>query len=178
MVDTLGLCVALFELPKRRCIHISSALSALLERDPERDRLEAEIRSSAAATLRPPRAEGAPAGGSRRVRTRRADYWLRLWEAEAQTGREGFVVVLVEHTTLELPADHVLAERFGLTRAESRVARLLAEGRSNTEVAAALSISPHTAERHTEKVLQNLEIHSRAAVGHVIGRKGAAGRGR
>jgi DNA-binding CsgD family transcriptional regulator len=168
MMDKLGLSVALFDTPKRRCVHLSPALASLLERDPERSRLEAEIRSSAA--LRSPRERGAEAGAARRVRTRRADYWLRVWEAEAHPGRDGVVVVLVEHTPLSLPADQVLAERFGLTRAESRVARLLAEGRSNAEVAAALSISPHTAERHTEKVLQKLEIHSRAAVGHVIGR--------
>jgi DNA-binding CsgD family transcriptional regulator len=171
MMDALGLCVALFDFSKRRRVATTPALSSLLSRDPERDRLEAEIRSSATATLRSPREVGA--GAARRVRTRRAEYRLRVWEAEPQPERDGIVVVLVEHASLELPADQVLAERFGLTRAESRVARLLSEGKSNAEVAAALSISPHTAERHTEKVLQKLEIHSRAAVGHRIGRERA-----
>jgi DNA-binding CsgD family transcriptional regulator len=171
MVDGLGLCAALFDFSKRRRVHISPALSSLLERDPERDRLEAEIRSSAAEPPAPPQERGEAAG--RRVRTRRAEYRLRVWGAEAHAGSDGVVVVLVEHASPELPADQVLAERFGLTRAESRVARLLAQGKSNAEVAAALSISPHTAERHTEKVLQKLEIHSRAAVGHRLGRESA-----
>jgi DNA-binding CsgD family transcriptional regulator len=172
MVDSLGLSAALFDFSRRRRVHISPALAALLEREPERDRLEAEIRSSAAAPRGSPQERGGEA--ARGVRTRRAEYRLRVWEAEAELGRDGVVVVLVDHSTPELPGDGVLAERFGLTRAESRVARLLAEGKSNAEVAGALSISPHTAERHTEKVLQKLEIHSRAAVGHRIGRERAA----
>jgi DNA-binding CsgD family transcriptional regulator len=172
MVDSLGLSAALFDFSKRRRVHISPALAALLERDPEHDRLEVEIRASATAPSGSPRERGGEA--ARRVRTRRAEYRLRVWEAGAATGEDGVVVVLVEHGSPELPGDGVLAERFGLTRAESRVARLLAEGKSNAEVAAALSISPHTAERHTEKVLQKLEIHSRAAVGHRIGREPAA----
>ncbi len=172
MVDSLGLSAALFDFSKRRRVHISPALAALLERDPERDRLEAEIR--ALATARPGTPQERGGEPARRVRTRRAEYRLRVWEGEVETGGEAVVVVLVEHGSPELPGDGVLAERFGLTRAESRVARLLAEGKSNAEVAGALSISPHTAERHTEKVLQKLEIHSRAAVGHRIGREPAA----
>ncbi|MBI4521079.1 MAG: LuxR family transcriptional regulator [Gemmatimonadetes bacterium] len=53
---------------------------------------------------------------------------------------------------------------FGLSSQESRVALLLAQGSSNVEVASALSISPHTARRHTERVLAKLGVHSRAEV--------------
>jgi DNA-binding CsgD family transcriptional regulator len=48
------------------------------------------------------------------------------------------------------------------------VALLLAERRSNTEIAGALGISPHTAKRHTERVLGKLGVSTRRAVGTVV----------
>ena len=61
------------------------------------------------------------------------------------------------------PAD-LLGARYQLTPRETEVARLLAVGKSNAEIAAALSISEHTARRHTEQVLSKLGVRSRAAV--------------
>jgi DNA-binding NarL/FixJ family response regulator len=58
-----------------------------------------------------------------------------------------------------------LTRRFGLTRRESQVAKLLAEGRSNQAIARELKISSHTARHHTQRVLSKLEVHSRAAAG-------------
>jgi DNA-binding CsgD family transcriptional regulator len=55
-------------------------------------------------------------------------------------------------------------ERFGLSRQEFRVARLLAQGLSNDEVASRLFISTHTARHHTQRVLSKLDVRSRAAV--------------
>lgn len=60
--------------------------------------------------------------------------------------------------------DERLRARFGLSPREARVARLLAEGKSNEQVARALSISPHTARHHTERVLVKFEVSSRAAI--------------
>ncbi|MGI9001220.1 MAG: AAA family ATPase [Pseudonocardia sp.] len=48
-----------------------------------------------------------------------------------------------------------------LTAAESRVARLVATGRSNRQVAAALSLSVHTVEGHLDRIYAKLGIHSR-----------------
>ncbi len=59
----------------------------------------------------------------------------------------------------------------GLTKREADVARLLAERRSNLEIAAALCISPHTARHHTEQVLVKLGLHSRAGVWGRLGRE-------
>jgi len=56
----------------------------------------------------------------------------------------------------------------GLTTREMQVAMLLAEGRSNDEVAAALQVSPHTARHHTQHVLGKLGVHSRAQAGAKI----------
>jgi DNA-binding NarL/FixJ family response regulator len=49
-----------------------------------------------------------------------------------------------------------------------QVAMLLAEGRSNEDVAAALQVSPHTARHHTQHVLAKLGVHSRAQAGAKI----------
>jgi DNA-binding CsgD family transcriptional regulator len=49
-----------------------------------------------------------------------------------------------------------------LTPTESRVAELVAEGRSNKEVAAALFVTPRTVEFHLRNVFRKLELRSRA----------------
>jgi DNA-binding CsgD family transcriptional regulator len=54
-----------------------------------------------------------------------------------------------------------LAQQFGLTRRETEVASLLAQGRSNQAIARELEISAHTARHHTQRVLSKLDVHSR-----------------
>jgi DNA-binding NarL/FixJ family response regulator len=61
-------------------------------------------------------------------------------------------------------SDDHLRDRFRLTGREIAVARLLELGKSNLELATALSISEHTCRRHTERVLTKLGVRSRAAV--------------
>lgn len=51
-----------------------------------------------------------------------------------------------------------------LSRREREVAILVARGLSNRQVAAELSISPATVERHVANVLGKLGFHSRAQV--------------
>jgi DNA-binding CsgD family transcriptional regulator len=62
------------------------------------------------------------------------------------------------------PPCEAIQARFTLTPREAEVALLLAEGLDNQRIAELLSISPHTARRHTERVLRGLGIASRAAV--------------
>jgi DNA-binding CsgD family transcriptional regulator len=62
-----------------------------------------------------------------------------------------------------LCADRV-AERFGLTRKQSRVALLLVQGLRNDEIARRLYISPHTARHHVEQVRLKVGGHTRGAV--------------
>ena len=57
-----------------------------------------------------------------------------------------------------------LREHYRLTNREVDVAHLLALGKSNSEVADALSISEHTCRHHTERVLTKFGVRSRAAV--------------
>jgi DNA-binding response OmpR family regulator len=65
-------------------------------------------------------------------------------------------------------SDEELHERFGLTARQTAVARLLAEGCSNAEIARRLSVSYFTARNHTEQVLAKLGVGSRSAVGAVV----------
>ena len=51
----------------------------------------------------------------------------------------------------------------GLTTRELEVVRLVASGRSNREIGAALEISEHTVARHVQNILGKLRLHSRTA---------------
>jgi len=58
---------------------------------------------------------------------------------------------------------HTWAERKGgdrLSPREREIVQLLAEGRSNKEVAAVLNISTRTVENHRAKVMEKLKLHS------------------
>jgi DNA-binding CsgD family transcriptional regulator len=50
----------------------------------------------------------------------------------------------------------------GLTRREVEVLRLLAAGRTNKEIGAALGLSAHTAARHVANVYRKIDAHNRA----------------
>ena len=51
-----------------------------------------------------------------------------------------------------------------LTRREREVARLIAQGLSNRQIADVLTISERTAATHVEHILQKLDMNSRAQV--------------
>jgi DNA-binding NarL/FixJ family response regulator len=51
----------------------------------------------------------------------------------------------------------------GLTAREAEVLRLVASGKSNREIAAALVISEHTVARHLQNMFAKLEVSSRSA---------------
>ena len=47
----------------------------------------------------------------------------------------------------------------GRVRAQERVLQLLAEGKSNKDVATMLNLSLHTVETHRSNILQKLNLH-------------------
>jgi DNA-binding NarL/FixJ family response regulator len=53
-----------------------------------------------------------------------------------------------------------------LTPSERRIASLVAEGRSNKEVAGALVVTVKTVESHLSRIYAKLGIHSRAELAH------------
>ena len=59
-----------------------------------------------------------------------------------------------------------------LTGREQEVLACVAEGSSNAEIAAALTISPKTVERHRENIMRKLNLHSRAELVRYAIRKG------
>lgn len=61
-----------------------------------------------------------------------------------------------------LPTAQVLQQRFGLTRAEARVVRRLAEGQSIKRIAAELRVSPETARTHAKRAMQKTDTHRQA----------------
>jgi DNA-binding response OmpR family regulator len=64
--------------------------------------------------------------------------------------------------------DRELKERFGLTDRQIAVARLMAEGCTNAELAARLSLSFFTARNHAEQVMLKLDVANRAAVAQML----------
>jgi two-component system response regulator NreC len=60
----------------------------------------------------------------------------------------------------------------GLTDRERQVLRMIAEGRSNKEIADALVLSVKTVERHRANIMEKLGLHSRTALVKYAIRKG------
>jgi two-component system, NarL family, response regulator NreC len=59
-----------------------------------------------------------------------------------------------------------------LTEREKEVLQLIAEGKSNKEVAAMLDLSPYTVETHRTHIMQKLDLHSTAELVLYAVRKG------
>ncbi|MDJ1371682.1 helix-turn-helix transcriptional regulator [Gulosibacter molinativorax] len=78
------------------------------------------------------------------------------------------------HAKLHAARAQQLLERYGgdhgiLTRRELDVARLVAEGLTNKEIAARLFLSERTVESHVSHVIRKLETSGRAGVAHKLG---------
>jgi non-specific serine/threonine protein kinase len=87
------------------------------------------------------------------------------WDA-GRTLRLGAAIAEAGELDRSPPASHSVPEQepqHGLTRRELEVLRLLAEGRSDREIAAALFISPRTVMHHVASILDKLGADSRTA---------------
>lgn len=157
-------------------VHSSAALEATLRADPDRNAIERGLREVARSVAElgsrdPVIAAGALGRtGERVVRTGRGAYRLSASIAGESGPPPRGVMVLVEPSFREPRSDAEIRETYRLTAQEIRIARALGEGLPNDEVARALGISPHTARRHTEHVLDKLGIASRAQVAERISR--------
>ena len=157
-------------------IHASAALERTLTADPERLAIERHLGELAGAVAelasgRTVIVNGALGRtGERVITTARGAYRLSAsFAGESAPGPAG-VMVLVEPLFREPLSDIELRERYRLTAQEARVARAIAAGLRNVEVARSLAISPHTARRHTERVLDKLGVASRTQVAERISR--------
>lgn len=180
MLDRMEHGLAVFDLQGRR-LHYNRWLRDVLERTAD-ERLERRIRRSArragriivdgGAFERDLEKMGDAEGGGETA------YEVRAVPVGEVLGVPGGGVLVGVRPARRAPAasPRQLRERFGLTPREAEVALLLAERKTNREIADELVISPHTARRHTERVLGKLGIHSRRSVGDKV-REAARGDG-
>jgi DNA-binding NarL/FixJ family response regulator len=150
--------------------HTNSALRRDLQDDPERERVQREL-DTMVAELRAalengggPQQKARPQPLEREVKTARAVY--RLWGGPLSTAVEptdvAAILIAVEKVPLDPLEEETLQRRFRLTPRESQLARLLVEGRTNTDIASHLGIRPNTAHHYTERILLKLGAHNRA----------------
>jgi DNA-binding CsgD family transcriptional regulator len=181
LLEGVGQAVALADAHGRITFR-SSALNSLLDGDPQRHLLESALDTLARSHAglfeargwgrrhrsAIPSLEAALAATATAV-TPTGRYQLSVVEAPASVngGRHGFLL-RVEPMFVSMLSGETACARFGLTVRELHVARLLAAGLSNERISAALGISPHTARRHTEKVLRKVGVTSRSAVGQKL----------
>jgi DNA-binding CsgD family transcriptional regulator len=157
-------------------LHASAALERTLGADPERALLESRLADLAVAVVelrsrRGTRQNGSLARtGEQVVCTVRGSYRLSASLAGESGPPPHGILILVEPLFRELLTDEELREQFHLTAQEIRVAHEIANGVRNVGVAQRLAISPHTARRHTERILAKLGIASRAQVAERISR--------
>jgi len=83
-------------------------------------------------------------------------------------GARPAVLVTVTSAASEPLTDDALHEQYGLTTREMQVARLIAEGLSNNEIAERLGVRFFTARNHVERALAKLGVTSRHRVGPLL----------
>ncbi|HYD54758.1 MAG TPA: LuxR C-terminal-related transcriptional regulator [Gemmatimonadaceae bacterium] len=83
-------------------------------------------------------------------------------------GPAGAVLVTIERIERAPLTDDEIRTRFGLTARELEVARLVAQGLSNQEIADRLDVSFFTARNHVERLLVKLGVGNRARVAVVL----------
>lgn len=100
------------------------------------------------------------------VETKLHTYELRAYLRSEVVLDPTVAATLTVHRRNALPdvPTSVLMEHFSLTPQQARTAQLLAHRMTNNEIARVLIISPHTARRHTERVLAKMEVDSRFEV--------------
>ena len=83
-------------------------------------------------------------------------------------GGEAAVLVTAAFELVNPLTDLELRERYGLSAREIEVARLVASGLSNQEVAEKLGVSYFTARNHVERLLAKLGVGNRSRVGAIL----------
>lgn len=132
---------------------IAWALAAAAQRG---EKLSRASHGSVTETHREVRAEGRVY----RLRGTLASGWM--------PGNEAGVLVTAAFEMVNPLTDIELRSRFGLSAREIEVARLVAAGLSNNEVAEKLGVSYFTARNHVERLLAKLGVGNRSRVGAVL----------
>lgn len=180
LLDGSGAACAAFS-PEGRALHRTPALTALLAREPLADRLAEQLHALArgASGALPSTLGGAEAGPAARASFEGGlgTYTLVRTQVRELGAGPAVLVTVTASPGTALPGPDVVRERFGLTRRQAEVALLLAERRSNQEIADVLSISVHTARHHVAAVLNSLKLTDRREVEGVLREADAVGEG-
>ncbi|MET8008152.1 ATP-binding protein [Nonomuraea glycinis] len=111
------------------------------------------------------------------ARTRKALGETAFATALRQGARLSYDEALAFGLEEDRPAEEESAEPAPLTRRESEIARLVAQGMTNKEIAASLVIAQRTAEGHIEHILTKLGFNSRAQIAVWVGEQARASHG-
>jgi DNA-binding CsgD family transcriptional regulator len=172
LIDRLPGGIAVFDVAGH-LLHQNPAIGRLLASEPESARVHAElgriaglVAALAHRAQSKARASTPTEPAELEVRTARARYHIRGSHVGCELlPHPAAVIVCIENASPERLTSMEVASRHRLTAREIEVALLLAEGRSNAQVARMLGFTIHTARRHAEHILLKLELHSRAEVG-------------
>lgn len=175
LLDALGEALMLCD-EGGRVLHVNAALGRALDDEPEQPAVlrEMEALARGSAPARGTRLLGAPAPRPSSVPEREVRTGLRSYRVRRSVATEGLLgpaaaqIVALQPLIVQPLTDCELRERYGLTAREVVVARLLATGQTNAEIADSLGISPFTARNHTERVLAKLGVSSRAKVASAL----------
>lgn len=141
---------------------LSVGATRWIERLPDRSArgsLPASIASAASAALACARGEDAAAEST--VLVRSVDgCWLSIHGTVVGVGRGAQAAVIIEaaHPDRLTP---LLMAIHGLTPREREVTRLVLQGRSTTQLANRLGISPHTVQQHLKSIFEKVGVRSR-----------------
>lgn len=173
-VDTMPVGVVLARIDGR-IVHENASVRRMLASVPSENTLRSAI-TECIDRFRRVWSSRAPAGSPAPPRPTASEYRVPGHTFRLSTsflGRDvlpggGAIVVVVE--TLGPPPfpAGILRDRYNLTRREIEVARLLAEGETNLEVAAALGVSAPTARHHTESVMLKLGVNARGKIAVIL----------
>jgi DNA-binding CsgD family transcriptional regulator len=147
----------------RGVMHTNAALRRLLVEDSTRTLLQRELDDVRGRLCVSTDGKGPDAGIVRAVRTAHGNYEVRGTVLRVPPS-ESLVILILERLEASPLSDDVLRGIHRLTVREAQVARLLAAGRTNAEIAIELLIRPKTAHHYTERVLLKLGVNHRAAV--------------
>ena len=156
-------------------LHQNRAFTRTLAREPHAEKLDAAARELAHELVRLLRSR--QRGGQepaitakrviRKVATETGHYELRgTYGGRALFTEDISIAItllpLAPRTSL---SDETLQRRFGLTARQLEIARRLARGQPNKEIAHACGISLHTVRRHAEKIFAKLGANTRGQIG-------------
>ena len=169
MLDSLADAALMFDVTGT-LVHANPAASRRTAGDESRLRSEAQcIAWKIGASARRRGAGQAESQIVRRIQVGGSVYQLRgSIVGEQLLGAAPAVLVTITVATAEPLSDEALRSEFGLTTREVQVARLIAEGLSNSEIAERLGVRFFTARNHVERTLAKLGVASRMRVGPLL----------